>query len=130
MKAGKVVSIREDLLQAVLESARRLHPKETILLLRGKKTKDAFTVSDLLIPPLATYGRGFAGIRTPLLPIDFSIIGTLHSHPSGNVRPSPADLNHFFGSILMIVGHPYENENNVVAYNGNGDTLALQITRS
>jgi proteasome lid subunit RPN8/RPN11 len=130
MKTGMVVSISEDLLQAVLEGARRLHPKEIILLLRGKKTKDTFNISDLLVPPLATYGHGFASIRTHMLPIDFSIIGTLHSHPSGNTAPSAADLNHSFGRILLITGYPYDGEYNVAAYNHAGERLILKITKS
>ena len=130
MKAQVAVSMSEDLLQSVLEGARRLHPKETILLLRGKKIENTFVISDLLIPPLATYGHGFAGIRTHMLPIDFSLVGTLHSHPSGNTMPSPADLNHFLGRILLIIGYPYQSENNMAAYNHNGERLVFQTTRS
>jgi proteasome lid subunit RPN8/RPN11 len=122
-----IVSISEDLLRTILEGAKRLHPRETILLLRGKKTKTMISVSDVVVPPLATYGHGFAGMRIHMLPIDFSIVGSLHSHPSGNVKPSPGDLNHFFGKILVIVGYPYENETNMVAYNRDGEKLALQI---
>jgi proteasome lid subunit RPN8/RPN11 len=125
----KIVSIGEGSLQAILVGARRLHPKETILLLRGKKTKGTIIVSDFVVPPLATYGHGFAGIRTHMLPIDFSIIGTVHSHPSGNVMPSPADLNHSFGSILMIVGYPYKDENNAAAYDRDGEKLVLEVTK-
>lgn len=42
-------------------------------------------------------------------PIDFTIIGSVHSHPSGVIRPSDADLNMFSntGPIHMIVGYPY-----------------------
>lgn len=130
MKAGITVSISEDLLQSVFEGAKRLHPKETVLLLRGKKMKNTIFISDLLIPPLATYGHGFAGIRTHMLPIDFSIVGTLHSHPSGNTTPSTADLNHSFGQILIITGYPYQNENNMAAYNHNGERVILQITKT
>jgi proteasome lid subunit RPN8/RPN11 len=130
MKAGVVVLISRDLLQAILEGARRLYPKETILLLRGKKTKNVIIISGLVIPPLATYGRGFATMKAHMLPVDFSIIGTLHSHPSGNITPSPADLNHFFGSILIIVGYPYENENNMAVYDRNGEKLTQEITKS
>ena len=69
------VSISEDLLQAIFEGARRLYPKETILLLRGKKKKDQIIVSDLVVPPLASYGRGFANIPLHMLPMDFSSLG-------------------------------------------------------
>ena len=129
MKSDLAVSISEELLQAILDGARRLYPKEMILLLRGEKTKTDLVVSELLVPPLATYGRGFAGIRVHMLPMDFSIVGTVHSHPSGNVAPSPADLNHFFGSILMIVGFPFVNESNAGVYNCDGEKLALRVAK-
>ena len=95
MKAGITVSISQELLQAIFEGARRLYPRETILLLRGEKKKNLIQVSELVVPPLATYGRNFANIPLHMLPMDFSIVGTVHSHPSGNLTPSTTDLNHF-----------------------------------
>jgi proteasome lid subunit RPN8/RPN11 len=121
-------SISQDLLEAVFEGARNVYPRETILLLRGKKEKDVLSVTDLIIPPLANYGRGFSNIPLYMLPMDFSIIGTAHSHPSGNLAPSHPDLNHFFGPVLMIVGFPFTNEKNVAVYNRNGERLILQVT--
>jgi len=123
------VSISGELLQAIFEGARRLYPKETILLLRGRKKKDQIAVSDLVVPPLANYGRGFANIPTYMLPIDFSIVGTVHSHPSGIIVPSHADLNHFFGVILMIVGFPFASAENVAVYNRNGEKLTLSVVK-
>jgi proteasome lid subunit RPN8/RPN11 len=58
--------------------------------------------------------------------MDFSLVGTLHSHPSGSLMPSVTDLNHFFGNVLMIVGYPYADEENVAVYNRYGDRLFLQ----
>jgi proteasome lid subunit RPN8/RPN11 len=130
MNDSLTVLVGRELLQAILEGARKLYPRETILLLRGKKAKDVITVSDLVVPPLATHGQGFASIRVHMLPMDFSIVGTVHSHPSGNLMPSPADLNHFFGVVLMIVGSPFTDERNVVAYDHNGKTLMLQVTKT
>jgi proteasome lid subunit RPN8/RPN11 len=122
------ISISQELLQTIFEGAKSLYPKETILMLRGEKKKDIIVITELLVPPLASYGRGFANIRLHMLPMDFSIVGTAHSHPSGNVNPSHADLNHFFGPILMIVGFPFTDEKNVAVYNRNGEKLALQVT--
>jgi proteasome lid subunit RPN8/RPN11 len=123
------ISISQDLLQTVFEGAKNVYPRETILLLRGKKKKDLISVTELLVPPLANYGRGFSNIRIHMLPMDFSIVGTAHSHPSGNITPSHADLNHFFGPMLMIVGFPYTTEKDVAVYNRNGERLALQVTK-
>lgn len=127
MTTGIIVVISEDLLKAVFEGARRLHPRETILLLRGNKNNDLIEISDLVVPPLATYGWGFANVPLHLLPIDFSIIGTAHSHPSGDLNPSTSDLNHFLGDILMIVGFPFSDERNIAVYNRSGEKLTLQI---
>jgi proteasome lid subunit RPN8/RPN11 len=123
------VSISGELLQAIFEGAKRLYPKETILLLRGKKKKDQIAVSDLVVPPLANYGRGFANIPTYMLPMDFSIVGTVHSHPSGIIIPSHTDLNHFFGVVLMIVGFPFARAENVAVYNRSGEKLTLSIVK-
>jgi proteasome lid subunit RPN8/RPN11 len=122
------ISISQELLQTIFEGAKSLYPKETILMLRGKKKKDIIVITELLVPPLANYGRGFANIRIHMLPMDFSIVGTAHSHPSGNVTPSYADLNHFFGPILMIIGFPFTDGKNVAVYGRNGEKLALQVT--
>jgi proteasome lid subunit RPN8/RPN11 len=122
------VAMRLELLEAIFEGARRLYPRETIFLLRGKKRKDVIFVEELVVPPLATYGDGFANIPLHMLPIDFSIVGTVHSHPSGNLEPSDVDFNHFFGRILMIVGFPFSNQKDVAVYNSRGEKLLLQIT--
>jgi proteasome lid subunit RPN8/RPN11 len=129
MAKSFTVAFTAELLDAIFEGARRLYPKETILLLRGKKSKDVIRVDDLVVPPLATYGRGFANIPLHMLPMDFSIVGTVHSHPSGNLTPSDVDFNHFFGRILMIIGFPFADERNVAVYNSNGEKLSLHITK-
>lgn len=123
-----VVSITQELLQAIFYNARRLYPRETILLLRGEKKKDSIQISDLIIPPLAIRGQGFTTIPLHMLPIDFSIVGTVHSHPSGNLNPSTMDLNRSMGIILMIVGFPFKNNQNVAVYNRGGEKLILQVT--
>lgn len=127
---AKIVTVMmsKEVLDAIFEGARRLYPKETVMLLRGKKKKDAVQITDLLVPPLATYGYGFANLPLHMLPMDFSIMGMVHSHPSGNLTASDVDFNHFFGRIMMIVGYPYASKQNVVVYNCQGDKLPLEVT--
>lgn len=129
MAKTATVALTEELLDTIFEGARRLYPKETILLLRGKKSKDIIRVDELVVPPLATYGHNFANIPLNLLPMDFSIIGTVHSHPSGNVTPSDVDFNHFFGRILMIAGFPFTDKQHIAVYNSHGDELNLEIVK-
>jgi proteasome lid subunit RPN8/RPN11 len=122
------VSISRELLDGIFESAKRLYPKETIFLLRGKKKKDVIQITDLLVPPLATYGYGFANLPLHMLPMDFSLMGMVHSHPSGNKTASDVDFNHFFGRIMMIVGYPYQSQQDVVVYNCYGEKLSVEVT--
>jgi len=129
MNSSMSVWVDEKLLQTILEGARSLHPREMVLLLRGEKKKNLVKISELVVPPLATYGSGFANIPLHMLPMDFSIVGTVHSHPSGNLTPSTADLNHVFGIILVIVGFPFADDRNVAVYNRNGEKSSLQITK-
>jgi proteasome lid subunit RPN8/RPN11 len=124
------VIISFDILDAIFESGRRLYPRETILMLRGKKNKDIMEIVDLVIPPFSTHGQGFANFPFHMLPMDFSIVGTVHSHPSGNVTPSTVDLNHFFGRLMMIVGYPFQDEQNVAVYNSEGKKLQLKVTKT
>jgi len=123
-----VVSISREVLGVILENAKVLHPREAILLLRGKVSKDAIRISEVLVPPTATYGKGFASFPMHRMPIDFSIIGTAHSHPSGNLTPSIADLNRSMGRIIMIVAYPYLGEKNVAVYNRAGEKQALRVS--
>jgi proteasome lid subunit RPN8/RPN11 len=122
------VTIPSEILVMVLQSARTLHPKETIFLLRGKAAKNSMIISELIIPPAATYGRGFSTIPMHMLPMDFSIVGTIHSHPSGNLTPSSTDLNKSMGKVIIIVAFPYQGVENVAAYNRYGKRLNLHIT--
>jgi proteasome lid subunit RPN8/RPN11 len=128
MDAKTTVSIPRDLLETILAGAKQLYPRESFLLLRGKKNKGIIEISDLIVAPFAVHGRGFASHPTYMLPMDFSIVGTVHSHPSGNTQPSSVDLNHLFGRVLMIVGYPFTDELCVAVYGSNGEKLPLNVT--
>jgi len=123
---SKVV-LKRELLEMILEGAKRLHPKESIVLLRGKVEKEAISVSDVLIPPFATYGRGFSSFPGHMLPMDFSIVGVAHSHPSGSLEPSVEDQNLSIGRIMLIVGFPYTGKENAEVYNKQGERLVLEV---
>ena len=122
------VFIKRETLSYILENAIAIHPREMILLLRGKTRKNQTTITDLIVPPLATHGKGFSSFQPYMLPMDFSLIGTVHSHPSGVAKPSLADLHHSFGRIIMIVAFPYNNQENVAVYNHSGEKLTLKIS--
>lgn len=119
--------IGRQLLDIILQNARVAYPRETILLLRGKAKKNRLEITDIIIPPLATHGEGFSGFPTYMLPMDFSLVGSVHSHPSGNATPSVEDLNHYFGRVMMIVAYPFLGENNVAIYDRSGERATLTL---
>ncbi|MCK4933532.1 Mov34/MPN/PAD-1 family protein [Candidatus Bathyarchaeota archaeon] len=121
------VVLSQSMLISILESAREALPREIILLLRGKVRKDRIEITDLVIPPLATQGRGFSSFPLRMLPIDFSLIGSVHSHPSGALKPSTQDLNHAFGRIIMIVGYPFSGVGSVVVFDHSGEKIPLRV---
>jgi len=61
-------------------------------------------------------------------PIDFNIVGTVHSHPSFSAHPSDADLQLFrkHGKIHIIAAAPYD-KTSWLAYNHNGEELDLKV---
>jgi proteasome lid subunit RPN8/RPN11 len=123
------VVVPGELLDSMLTFARMQHPREAILLLRGSVNRDEIALEEHLFPPFASSGRGFAQFSPSMLPIDFSIVGTLHSHPSGSPRPSPTDLNHLYGRIMVIIAYPYTRDC-VAVYDKRGERLPLEVSES
>lgn len=120
------VSIDKSLMESMLHIARVQHPYEVTLLLRGKVRNDEVLIEEFLFPPFASAGRNFAQFPSRMLPIDFSIVGTAHSHPTGVLKPSTVDLNNFYSRIMMILAYPYIMERAGV-YNSNGERLPLIV---
>ena len=125
--ADLTVQIPKGILECIYAGAKQLYPRESFLLLRGKKRKNVISIDDLVLAPFAVHGEGFASFNPYMFSGDFSLVGTVHSHPSGDNSPSDVDLNYFFGRILMIVGYPYEGESCAAVYDSNGDKVPLQV---
>jgi len=123
----KRVSVGRDLLEGILAYSRDAHPKEAILLLRGRARGDLIEIEEVVIPPLATHGLGFSEFNPYALPFDPSIIGLFHTHPSGIAEPSTEDLNHFYGIVMVIAAYPYRSEIDVEAFDEAGNGLELEV---
>jgi proteasome lid subunit RPN8/RPN11 len=122
------VQIPSNILDAIYAGAKELYPRESFLLLRGKKRKGAIMINDLVLAPFAAHGHGEVHFNPYMFVGDFSLVGTVHSHPSGNISPSHVDMNYFFGRILMIVGPPFEGKNCIAAYDSNAEKVPIEIT--
>jgi proteasome lid subunit RPN8/RPN11 len=123
------VEVPADILDCIYAGAKELYPRESFLLLRGKKSKGTIKVTDLLLAPFAVHGEGFTHFNPYMFSGDFTLVGTVHSHPSGVIRPSHVDMNYFFGRVLMIVGYPYEGTNCIAAFDSNAEKIPIQITK-
>jgi len=122
-----IVRFQESVANSILSSALQAYPKESILLLRGKVSGDEMVIHDVVIPPLATHGRGFSNFPGFMLPFDLSIMGIAHSHPSGALRPSTHDLNHFYGRVMVITAYPYASYHDIGAFNSHGDRIMHEV---
>jgi proteasome lid subunit RPN8/RPN11 len=78
--------------------------------------------------PGTLQGRDNALVNLWMMPVDFTVVGSVHSHPSGNFSPSDADREFFqkFGTIHIIAGRPY-NLRTWQAYDWNGEPIDLAI---
>jgi len=120
-------NIKQDCLDIILESAKSIYPKEFGGLLRVD-SKLKHTIIEVILLPGTISGGSQAIFQLHMLPIDFSIIGTVHSHPSGIPRPSSADLTLFdkYGKIHIIVASPF-NEYSWKSYDYLGNEIDIKI---
>ncbi|MDQ1280561.1 MAG: hypothetical protein QG670_1824 [Thermoproteota archaeon] len=126
---SKPIKIRQPVIDGILEYSAACHPREAILLLKGKVKGQGIVVEEVEIPPFAVHSYESSHFPLYMLPIDFSIVGTAHSHPSSVLQPSIVDLNHFYGRIMIITAYPYKSEQNLKVFNNNGNHIQYEIIR-
>jgi len=115
-------------LEMILESSKSNYPQEFGALLRVDRVhKD--TIIEVVLLPGTISGNSHAIFRLHMLPVDFSVVGTVHSHPSSIARPSEADLDLFghFGRIHLIVGVTQFGGTQWKAYDYNGRDVTVTI---
>ncbi len=115
-------------LNLILESSKSNFPNEFGALLRVDKTAKT-TITEVVLLPGTISGDSHAIFKLYMLPIDYSIVGTVHSHPSSISRPSEADLDLFnhFGRIHLIVGVSSLGGTSWRAYNYQGNEVPVQV---
>jgi proteasome lid subunit RPN8/RPN11 len=112
-------------LDSALASARSSYPNEFGGVLRADPPG---VISELLLIPGTTAGRRHANFQLYMLPADLTVTGTVHSHPSGALHPSDADVALFrnWGRRHLILGAPY-GPGAWRAYDGNGREVHLDV---
>jgi len=119
--------IKKECLDLILECAKSNYPNEFGGLLRvDDVSKD--TIAEVIILPGTIFGESHAIFQLHMRPIDFSIIGTVHSHPSVVAKPSKADLQLFskYGKIHIIAASPF-NMSSWKAYDYLGHKVEVVI---
>ena len=121
------LKVTNELIEGFLVYSRAIHPKEMVLLLSGK-IGEYIEVDEVVVPPSAIHGQGFSTFQPNKIPFDHSILGTAHSHPSGALKPSVYDLNHFYGRIMVIVSYPYQSAADIAIFDGKGRKVSFTIS--
>ncbi|MBD6955875.1 MAG: Mov34/MPN/PAD-1 family protein [Thermoplasmata archaeon] len=116
--------IKRETLNMIMESAKDTHPNEFAAFLRA----ESGIIYEIILLPGTISGRRSAIYQLYTKPIDFSLVGTVHSHPSGVTIPSEEDLLLFSrtGDVHIIVGYPYGPDDFSV-YDRNGRRIGIEV---
>ncbi len=116
--------IKKDVLKLIMESSKSSYPNEFGAFLRAKH-KVIYEI--VLLPGTISGGRSVL-YNLMMKPIDFTIVGSVHSHPSGVPLPSQADLDMFSktGDIHIIVAYPF-TMSSWKAYNRKGEEIGVKV---
>jgi proteasome lid subunit RPN8/RPN11 len=114
-------------LNLIIESAKSIYPREFGGFLRVDDEKKNL-LSEVVLIPGTISGNSHAIFRMHMLPVDFNIVGTVHSHPSPSANPSTADLELFrkHGRIHLIMASPF-NESSWKTYDYTGKQVDVEI---
>ncbi|MHB8351724.1 MAG: Mov34/MPN/PAD-1 family protein [Thermoplasmata archaeon] len=122
---SRPTAITRHCLDSALACARSAYPNEFGGILRADPPG---VIADLLLLPGTTAGRRHANFQLYMMHVDLGVSGTVHSHPSGALHPSEADLRLFrhWGQCHIILGAPFHG-GAWRAYDGNGRETALEV---
>ena len=119
--------ISRSCLHLIQETAKSSFPNEFGGLLRvDSKAKD--TIVELVLLPGTISGESHALFQLHMMPIDYSVVGTIHSHPSGIPFPSDEDFFFFnkYGKIHIIMASPFTEASwNGFDYTGKQHTIDI-----
>ncbi len=121
---SNIVKIKRELLIGFLALCRAHHPKEFLGIL--KMDNNIFT--EFILPPGAITSRNTGVFFPNRIPLNRDYQGTIHSHPSGTLYPSPQDLNSMFkgNRFHFIVGFPYDL-NHIKCFEKGGKELQFKL---
>jgi proteasome lid subunit RPN8/RPN11 len=124
------ITIAQSVLVDLSAMARSAHPKEMIAFLsssRGGIIDGRLHLDELQLQAYDA-SEDAASVQLWNLPTVTGIMGTVHSHPGGDGRPSDADLHLFskYGLVHGILPEPYR-PGMVRFYGKNGRSIRVRI---
>ncbi|HOK28947.1 MAG TPA: Mov34/MPN/PAD-1 family protein [Methanomassiliicoccaceae archaeon] len=124
MNRRKVWGIEREVLEMISQASRQAHPYEFVATMRAEDG----VICELLLLPGSISSGSSATFPTFNLPIDLSIVGSVHSHPSYSNEPSEADLHLFssYGNTHIIICMPYDMTS-WRSYDRQGRPVDLQV---
>ncbi len=121
------VQLTKTLAESLLAFSKDQYPNEMIVLLRAKKTKDVLLIHQVVFAPFMTGAHSSSTFNRYQVPIDASIVGTAHSHPSGSKNPSLQDTLHIYGSVMMIVAYPFVGPDCIAVYDSKANPVSWDL---
>jgi proteasome lid subunit RPN8/RPN11 len=117
-------AIKAKVLKLILEASRETYPNEFSAALRAENG----VITEVVMLPGTLQGEAAAILQLHMLPANYGSVGTVHSHPSGVIRPSEQDLRLFdgFGLVHIIVGEPFADDS-WHAFDAWGNPMELEI---
>jgi proteasome lid subunit RPN8/RPN11 len=101
--------IQQELLALLFQMGRDAHPHEFV----GLLTEREGIIDEVNLLPGTVTGEDSASFLPDMMPLSTHIAGSCHSHPSGELGPSNADVRFFSrtGRFHIIIGYPYRKDN-------------------
>lgn len=120
----RVKKVLRSCIEVACEAGKESHPLEFASLLRV----EGDTVTELVLMPGTVQGDEHAIFQMWMQPVDRTVRGTLHTHPTPHPYPSDADFELFsaHGEIHIIIGHPYRL-GDWRAYSHDGTPVHLEV---
>jgi proteasome lid subunit RPN8/RPN11 len=122
----EIKGIERDALNFILKVSESTAPLEFAGLLHA----DNGIITEVIILPGTESSNRSAIMKLFMMP-NIKSVGSVHSHPSPNIKPSKADLQMFSktGSHHIIVGEPFD-EDSWRCYDRNGYVQNLPVLES
>lgn len=124
LERKRAYAIKREILDLILQVSKENFPKEFAGVLRCEEG----VITEIMLLPGTVSGAQSALLRLHMLPIDYTVVGTVHSHPGESNNPSGGDLQLFrkFGYVHIITRVPYDT-NSWKAWDLDGNPYQLDV---